>query len=73
MYKEQVKTINIRINSIGEVLPMDLALLAQCLTTKYHVILILMAWLYSMAGVIAICGNKKYMADYGTFMMQCKR
>jgi hypothetical protein len=24
---------------------------------------------YSMAGVIAICGQKKYMADYGTFMM----
>ena len=68
-YKDQVKTINIRINSIGGSVADGLSIVSAILNSAIPVNTYIDGMAYSMAGVIAICGNKKYMADYGTFMM----
>ena len=68
-YKEQVKCINIRINSIGGSVADGLSIVSAILNSEIPCNTYIDGMAYSMAGVIAICGNKKYMADYGTFMM----
>ncbi len=69
MYKDQVSTINIRINSIGGSVADGLSIVSAILNSEIPCNTYIDGMAYSMAGVIAICGNKKYMADYGTFMM----
>jgi ATP-dependent protease ClpP protease subunit len=68
-YAEQVKCINVRINSIGGSVADGLSIVSAILNSKIPVNTYIDGMAYSMAGVIAICGQKKYMADYGTFMM----
>lgn len=68
-YKEQVKSINIRINSIGGSVADGLSIVSAILNSEIPCNTYIDGMAYSMAGVIAICGNKKYMSDYGTFMM----
>jgi len=68
-YSDQVKTINIRINSIGGSVADGLSIVSAILNSEIPCNTYIDGMAYSMAGVIAICGAKKYMADYGTFMM----
>ena len=68
-YSDQVKCINIRINSIGGSVADGLSIVSAILNSAIPVNTYIDGMAYSMAGVIAICGQKKYMADYGTFMM----
>jgi ATP-dependent protease ClpP protease subunit len=68
-YADQVKCINVRINSIGGSVADGLSIVSAILNSKIPVNTYIDGMAYSMAGVIAICGQKKYMADYGTFMM----
>lgn len=68
-YSDQVKTINIRINSFGGSVQHGLSIVSAILNSKIPCNTYIDGMAYSMAGVIAICGVKKYMADYGTFMM----
>ena len=68
-YSDQVKCINIRINSIGGSVADGLSIVSAILNSAIPCNTYIDGMAYSMAGVIAICGQKKYMADYGTFMM----
>jgi ATP-dependent protease ClpP protease subunit len=68
-YKDEIKTINIRINSIGGSVADGLSIVSAILNSEIPCNTYIDGMAYSMAGVIAICGAKKYMADYGTFMM----
>ena len=68
-YSDQVKTINIRINSFGGSVQHGLSIVSAILNSEIPCNTYIDGMAYSMAGVIAICGVKKYMADYGTFMM----
>jgi ATP-dependent protease ClpP protease subunit len=68
-YSDQVKCINVRINSIGGSVADGLSIVSAILNSAIPVNTYIDGMAYSMAGVIAICGQKKYMADYGTFMM----
>jgi ATP-dependent protease ClpP protease subunit len=68
-YSDQVKTINIRINSFGGSVQHGLSIVSAILNSEIPCNTYIDGMAYSMAGVIAICGAKKYMADYGTFMM----
>ena len=68
-YLDQVKAINIRINSIGGSVHDGLSIVSAILNSEIPCNTYIDGMAYSMAGVIAICGAKKYMADYGTFMM----
>lgn len=68
-YSDQVKCINIRINSIGGSVSDGLSIVSAILNSAIPCNTYIDGMAYSMAGVIAICGQKKYMADYGTFMM----
>lgn len=69
VYKDQIKTINVRINSIGGSVYDGLSIVAAILNSEIPCNTYIDGMAYSMAGVIAICGDKKYMADYATFMM----
>lgn len=69
IYKDEIKTINIRINSIGGSVADGLSIVSAILNSEIPCNTYIDGMAYSMAGVIAICGAKKYMADYGTFMM----
>ena len=68
-YKEEITAINIRINSIGGSVQEGLSIVSAILNSEIPCNTYIDGMAYSMAGVIAICGQKKYMADYGTFMM----
>ena len=68
-YSSQLECINIRINSIGGSVADGLSIVSAILNSSIPVNTYIDGMAYSMAGVIAICGQKKYMADYGTFMM----
>ena len=68
-YKDQIKAINIRINSIGGSVADGLSIVSAILNSEIPCNTYIDGMAYSMAGVIAICGQKKYMSDYGTFMM----
>jgi ATP-dependent protease ClpP protease subunit len=69
IYKDEIKTINIRINSIGGSVADGLSIVSAILNSEIPCNTYIDGMAYSMAGVIAICGAKKYMADYATFMM----
>lgn len=68
-YSDQIKTINVRINSIGGSVADGLSIVSAILNSEIPCNTYIDGMAYSMAGVIAICGERKYMADYGTFMM----
>lgn len=68
-YSETVNNINVRINSDGGSVHDGLSICSAILNSKIPVTTIIDGMAYSMAGVIAMCGAKKQMADYGTFMM----
>jgi ATP-dependent protease ClpP protease subunit len=68
-YKGEITAINIRINSIGGSVQEGLSIVSAILNSEIPCNTYIDGMAYSMAGVIAICGQKKYMADYGTFMM----
>ena len=68
-YAEEVKCINVRINSVGGSVAEGLSIVSAILNSTIPVNTYIDGMAYSMAGVIAVCGNKKYMADYATFMM----
>ena len=68
-YSDQIKTINVRINSIGGSVADGLSIVSAILNSEIPCNTYIDGMAYSMAGVIAVCGAKKYMADYATFMM----
>lgn len=68
-YKGEITAINVRINSIGGSVQEGLSIVSAILNSEIPCNTYIDGMAYSMAGVIAICGQKKYMADYGTFMM----
>lgn len=68
-YAEEIQTINVRINSVGGSVADGLSICSAILNSKIPVDTYIDGMAYSMAGVIAMCGRKKYMADFGTFMM----
>lgn len=61
--------IEVRINSIGGSVSEGLSICSAILNSEKPVTTIIDGMAYSMAGVIAMCGNKRKMVDYGTFMM----
>lgn len=65
----ELKLIKVRINSIGGSVAEGLSICSAILNSKIPVDTFIDGMAYSMAGVIAMCGRKKYMADFGTFMM----
>lgn len=68
-YSDQIKTINVRINSIGGSVADGLSIVSAILNSEIPCNTYIDGMAYSMAGVIAVCGAKKYIADYATFMM----
>jgi len=68
-YADQVQTINVRINSVGGSVADGLSICSAILNSKIPVDTFIDGMAYSMAGVVAMCGRKKHMADFGTFMM----
>ena len=65
----EVDSINVRINSIGGSVQDGLSICASILNSKIPVNTYIDGMAYSIAGVIALCGRKRFMSDYGTFMM----
>lgn len=68
-YSEDVKCINVRINSVGGDVQQGLSIVSAILNSKIPCNTYIDGMAYSMAGVVAMCGQKKYMKDFGTFMM----
>jgi len=68
-YASDVQTINVRINSVGGSVADGLSICSAILNSKIPVDTYIDGMAYSMAGVVAMCGRNKYMADFGTFMM----
>lgn len=67
--QSSVSEIEVRINSIGGSVQEGLSICSAILNSAKPVITCIDGMAYSMAGVIAMCGTKKKMVDYGTFMM----
>lgn len=65
----ELECIKVRINSVGGSVSEGLSICSAILNSKIPVDTYIDGMAYSMAGVIAMCGRKKYMADFGTFMM----
>ena len=65
----ECKEIEVRINSVGGSVSEGLSICSAILNSEKPVTTIIDGMAYSMAGVIAMCGSKKKMVDYGTFMM----
>lgn len=61
--------IEVRINSIGGSVSDGLSICSAILNSDKPVSTVIDGMAYSMAGVIAMCGTKKRMVDFGTFMM----
>lgn len=68
-YANDIKCIDVRINSGGGDVQDGFSIVSAILNSKIPVHTYIDGMAYSMAGVIAMCGAKRYMADYGTFMM----
>jgi ATP-dependent protease ClpP protease subunit/predicted DNA-binding protein YlxM (UPF0122 family) len=68
-YSDEVKCINIRINSPGGSVQDGLSICSAILNSEIPCDTYIDGMAYSMAGVIAMCGRNRYMVDYGTFMM----
>jgi len=66
---DQIQKINVRINSVGGSVAEGYSICAAILNSKIPVDTYIDGMAYSMAGVVAMCGRKKYMSDFGTFMM----
>ena len=63
------KTIEIKINSMGGNVQDGLSICNAILSSSIPVTTNIVGMAYSMAGVVAMCGTKKKMSDYATFMM----
>lgn len=61
--------INVRINSGGGNVQEGYSIVSAILGSKIPVDTYIDGMAYSMAGVIAMCGKKVHMADFGSFMM----
>jgi ATP-dependent protease ClpP protease subunit/regulator of replication initiation timing len=68
-YYSDLKAINVRINSVGGSVADGYSICSAMLNSKIPCNTYIDGMAYSMAGVIAMCGKKKYIADYATFMM----
>ena len=64
-----LKNIDVKINSIGGSVPEGLSICSAILDSAIPVTTWNSGMAYSIAGVILMCGSKRKMADYGTFMM----
>ena len=64
-----LKNIDVKINSIGGSVPEGLSIVSAILDSKIPITTYNSGMAYSIAGVILMCGSKRKMADYGTFMM----
>ena len=64
-----LKNIDVKINSIGGSVPEGLSICSAILDSTIPVTTWNSGMAYSIAGVILMCGSKRKMADYGTFMM----
>lgn len=67
--QDKCKKINVRINSGGGSVIDGYAIVASILNSKVPVDTYIDGLAASMAAVIAVCGKKVYMADYGVFMI----
>lgn len=65
----ELECIKVRINSVGGSVSEGLSICSAILNSKIPVDTYIDGMAFSMAGVIAMCGRKKYMADFATFMM----
>lgn len=68
-FSKEISVIKVRINSIGGSVSEGLSICSAILNSKIPVDTYIDGMAYSMAGVAAVCGRKKYMADFATFMM----
>ena len=68
-YGDSIKCINVRINSPGGSVADGLSICSAILNSTIPCDTYIDGMAYSMAGVIAMCGRKRSMVDYGTFMM----
>lgn len=68
-YYGSLKKIDIKINSMGGNVNDGLSICSAMLNSVIPVETTIDGMAYSIAGVIAMCGTKRKMADYGTFMM----
>jgi ATP-dependent protease ClpP protease subunit/regulator of replication initiation timing len=68
-YYPELKNIEVKINSMGGNINDGLSICSAILDSKIPITTIIDGMAYSIAGVIAMCGSKRKMKDYGTFMM----
>ena len=68
-WADEVKCINVRINSVGGSVQDGLSICSAILNSAIPCDTYIDGMAYSMAGVVAMCGRKRSMVDYGTFMM----
>lgn len=68
-WADEISCINVRINSPGGSVQDGLSICSAILNSLIPCDTYIDGMAYSMAGVIAMCGRKKSMVDYGTFMM----
>jgi ATP-dependent protease ClpP protease subunit/predicted DNA-binding protein YlxM (UPF0122 family) len=68
-YADQIKCINVRINSPGGSVQDGLSICSAILNSAIPCDTYIDGMAYSMAGIVAMCGRKRSMVDYGTFMM----
>lgn len=66
---DSVKNINVRINSVGGSVQDGLSICSSILNSTIPVTTCIDGMAYSIAGVIAMCGSKRQMSDYATFML----
>lgn len=67
--QDNVKQINVRINSIGGSVLDGYSIVSAILNSKVPVTTYIDGLAASISGVIAMCGKKVKMADYGTLML----
>ena len=63
---DQIQKINVRINSVGGSVAEGYSICAAILNSKIPVDTYIDGMAYSMAGVVAMCGRKKYMSAFGS-------
>lgn len=68
-YYSDCKKIEMKINSMGGNVNDGLSICSAMLDSKIPCETTINGMAYSIAGVIAMCGTKRKMADFGTFMM----
>lgn len=65
----ELTNIDVKINSVGGSVQEGLSVCSAILDSKIPVTTINKGMAYSIAGVVAMCGHKRKMVDFGTFMM----